>query len=82
VASNTSIKLAGGVSDKDARSLASDMRTTAEFIGSMKKRAKSTEFACYVRNYTENALRLEIPFASMEKAPTAARSSKSSNQPL
>jgi hypothetical protein len=22
----------------------------------MKKRAKSTEFACYVRNYTENAL--------------------------
>jgi hypothetical protein len=69
VAANTSIKLAGGVSDKDARSLASDMRTTAEFIGSMKKRGKSSEFACYVRNYTENALRLEIPFATLEKAP-------------
>ena len=69
VAANTSIKLAGGVSDKDARALASDMRTTAEFIASMKKRAKSTEFACYVRNHTENALRLEIPFGALEKAP-------------
>ena len=28
VAANTSIKLAGGVSDKDARALAADMRTT------------------------------------------------------
>jgi hypothetical protein len=69
VAANTSIKLAGGVSDKDARALASDMRTTAEFIASMKKRAKSTEFACYVRNHTENALRLEIPLGALEKAP-------------
>jgi hypothetical protein len=69
VAANTSIKLAGGVSDKDARALASDMRTTAEFIASMKKRAKSTEFACYVRNHTENALRLQIPFAALETAP-------------
>jgi hypothetical protein len=67
VAANTSIKLAGGVSDKDARALASDMRTTAEFIASMKKRAKSTEFACHVRNHTENALRLEIPFGALEK---------------
>ena len=41
VAANTSIKLAGGVSDKDARALASDMRTAAEFIASMKKRIKS-----------------------------------------
>jgi hypothetical protein len=40
VAANTSIKLAGGVSDKDARALAADMRTTAEFIASMKKRAQ------------------------------------------
>jgi hypothetical protein len=69
VAANTSIKLAAGVSDKDARALASDMRTSAEFIASMKKRAKSTEFACYVRNYTENAVRLEIPFGALEKAP-------------
>jgi Helicase HerA, central domain len=69
VFSNTAIKFASQVSDKDARVLAPDMRTTHEFIGSMKKRAKSTEFACYVRNYTENALRLEIQFGTLEGAP-------------
>jgi hypothetical protein len=69
VAANTTIKLAGGVSDKDARALAADMRTTPDLITSMKKHHRSTEFACYVRNYTSNALRLEIPFGSLETAP-------------
>jgi hypothetical protein len=69
VAANTSIKLAGGVSDKDARGLAPDMRTGADFITSMKKQDRSTEFACYVRNYTNNAVRLEIPFGSLERSP-------------
>lgn len=68
VAANTSIKLAGGVSDKDARALASDMRTTADFITAMTKHPKSTEFACYVRNYTANAVKLEIPFGALERA--------------
>ena len=53
IAANTSIKLAGGVSDRDARALAPDMRTTVEFITSMMKHQRSTEFACYVRNYTD-----------------------------
>ena len=69
VAANTSIKLAGGVSDKDARALAPDMRSSADFITSMKKQDRSTEFACYVRNYTNNAVRLEIPFGSLERSP-------------
>jgi hypothetical protein len=73
VAANTSIKLAGGVSDKDARALASDMRTTADFITGMSKRTRSTEFACYVRNYTANAVRLTIPFGALEAAPTMSR---------
>lgn len=68
VAANTSIKLAGGVSDKDARTIAADMRTSSDFITSMKKKQRSTEFACYVRNYTANAVRLEIPFGSVEGA--------------
>ena len=72
VAANTSIKLAGGVSDKDARALASDMRTTPDFITGMTKRARSTEFACYVRNYTAGAVRLTIPFGALEAAPTVS----------
>jgi hypothetical protein len=70
VAANTSIKLAGGVSDKDARALASDMRTSADFISGMAKHTRSTEFACYVRNYTASAVRLTIPFGALEAAPT------------
>jgi Type IV secretion-system coupling protein DNA-binding domain len=69
VAANTSIKLAGGVSDRDARALAANMRTTSEFIGSMRKHARSTEFACFVRNYTDCAVRLQIPFGSLERSP-------------
>ena len=69
VAANTSIKLAGGVSDRDARSLAADMRTSADTIASMRKSGSGTEFSCYVRNLTERALRLEIPFGTLEAAP-------------
>jgi hypothetical protein len=68
ISANSSIKLAGGVNDRDARLLSPDMRTSAEFITSMRKSAHSTQFACYVRNYTTNALQLEIPFGSLESA--------------
>ena len=68
IASCTTIKLAGGVSDSDARALANDMHTDADFISSMKKHTRSTDFACYVRNYTDNAVRLTIPFGTLEKA--------------
>jgi hypothetical protein len=69
VAANTSIKFAGGVSDKDARALAANMRTTSEFITEMRKLAHCTEFACFVRNYTGSAVRLQIPFGALERAP-------------
>jgi hypothetical protein len=68
LAANTTIKMAGGVSDHDARALAPDMRTTADFITAMTKRQHSTEFACYVRNYTGKAVCLQIPFGSLESA--------------
>lgn len=70
VAANTSIKLAGGISDKDARALAADMRTTPDFLAGMVKHARATDFACYVRNYTANAVRLNIPFGTLEAAAT------------
>jgi Type IV secretion-system coupling protein DNA-binding domain len=73
VAANTSIKLAGGISDRDARTLAADMRTLAEFISSTRKRDHSTEFACYVRNMTESAVKLSIPFGTLEAAPRMSR---------
>jgi len=73
VAANTSIKMAGGVSDRDARALSADMRTTPDFlIGQRKDRGtppRWTQFACYVRNATSQALSLEVPFGVMERAP-------------
>ncbi len=68
VAANTSIKLAGGISDKDARALAADMRTTPDFLAGIAKHAKASDFACYVRNYTANAVRLTVPFGALERA--------------
>lgn len=70
IASNTSIKFAGGVSDRDARSVAPDMRTTPTFILEQHKGMKETHFACYVRNLTPIALSLAVPFGTMEKEAT------------
>lgn len=69
IAANTAIKLAGGVNDRDARALAPDMRTTAEFISGMRKERNGTQFACHVRNLTESALQLSVPFGSLEAMP-------------
>lgn len=73
VAANTSIKLAGGVSDRDARALAPDMRTSADFVTSARKCERSTEFACYVRNMTDMAVKLTIPFGTLESVPRMSR---------
>ena len=52
VMSSTSVKLAGGVSAKDARALADDFGADADFLQSMRKRRGRTQFACHVRNQT------------------------------
>jgi hypothetical protein len=59
---NTSIKFAGGVSDRDAHALARNMRTKPEFLESQTKGS----FAAYVRNFTPNAVSLRIPFLQLE----------------
>lgn len=74
IMTNTSIKLAGGVSFADAHALAPNMGTTHEFISSMRKRGNATEFATYIRNVTPNAIRLNVPFGTMEAMPRMARS--------
>lgn len=65
---NTTVKLAGGVSDADARALAPDMRTSPDFLLSMRKReqAHESEFALSVRNLTPQALKVRIPLGHLE----------------
>lgn len=60
---NTSIKFAGGVSDKDARTLSNMLRTTPDFIEEQPKGS----FAVSVRNITQSAASLSCPFGYMEQ---------------
>ena len=66
---NTSTKLVAGLSNHDARALAPDMRQSPEWLMGMKKDAKQSEFACFIRNHTPAAVRLSIPFGIVESAP-------------
>ncbi|MHA6287129.1 type IV secretory system conjugative DNA transfer family protein [Maricaulis sp. CAU 1757] len=70
VMASTSLKFAGGVSAKDARALADDMRTDASFIRSMSKRRGRSEFAAYVKGRTESALRTNIQLGEVNALPT------------
>jgi hypothetical protein len=65
LAANTTIKFAGGVSTSDARALASDMRTTAEFILSQPR----LHFGCHIRNITPNAVSIPVPVGVLERQP-------------
>jgi len=67
---NTSIKCAGGVSSKDARALAPELHTSAEFIEGMRKRRDRTEFAVWFKHWTPQALRMEVPLGHLERQPT------------
>lgn len=68
MATNTAIKMAGGVSDKDARTLAADMRCEPGLIT-----AQTTgNFACYIKNVTAQAVSIRVPFGVLEAQPIRA----------
>ncbi|MDE2133942.1 MAG: ATP-binding protein [Alphaproteobacteria bacterium] len=65
--SNTSIKCAGGVSAKDARTIADELHTTPEFIDGMRRKGPKTEFAVWVKNVTPHAVRVTVPLGFLER---------------
>jgi hypothetical protein len=65
LAANTSIKFAGGVSNSDARAMASDMRTSADFILSQPR----LTFAAHIRNVTPSAVSIPVPVGELEREP-------------
>ena len=66
---NTSIKLAGGVSARDARALAGQMSADATMI---QQQPKGT-FATFVRGLTERAVPMSFPFFVFERMPKATK---------
>jgi hypothetical protein len=69
IAANTSFKCVGGVSAKDARAMADELHTTAEFIEGMRRRPDRTEFAAWVKQVTPRAVRLTTPIGVLERRP-------------
>ncbi|HZL20090.1 MAG TPA: DUF87 domain-containing protein [Polyangia bacterium] len=69
ILTNTSFKCAGGVSAKDARGLADELRTTPDFIESMKRRGERSEFAAWLKHSTPRAIRLTVPLGFLERQP-------------
>ena len=61
LAANTSIKMVSGVSMQDARALAPDMRTTADFILSQPR----LHFAAHIRNVTPQAVSIPIRLGAL-----------------
>jgi len=68
LAANTTIKFAGGASNSDARAMASDMRTTADFILSQPR----LTFAAHIRNVTPNAVSIPVRVGLLEREPRMA----------
>lgn len=68
-AANTAIKFAGGVSAKDARSLAPMLYCQPELLEAQPK----ASFAAHVRGQTKSAVPLQFPLGYMEKLPKMGR---------
>ena len=46
--------------------MAREMGCEPEFLPGMRKSARHTEFACFVRNQTPRPVRLSVPFGQLE----------------
>jgi hypothetical protein len=66
ILANTSLKLCGGISAKDATALAPEFRTRPETLLSFKKDKAVSRFALFARNYTEMALEMQVPLGLAE----------------
>ena len=66
---NTSIKLAGGVSARDARALAGQLSCDPDLV---QRQPKGT-FATFVRGLTDRAVPVSFPFFVMEQLGSATK---------
>jgi Type IV secretion-system coupling protein DNA-binding domain len=66
ILANTSIKLAGGVSAKDAAALAPEFRSKSDFILSQTKVSGTSHFALFAKNITPQASVFEVPLGYAE----------------
>jgi hypothetical protein len=65
LASNTAIKMAGGVSHADATAMSRDMRCEPDYIDRMRK----GEFATYIKGVTSTAVKFKCDFGVLDRIP-------------
>ena len=70
ISSNTSIKMASGVSHEDATVLSRNMNCDAPYIRGMKK----LQFATYIKGSTETAVKYNVRFDMLDDLPTMSAS--------
>jgi len=65
--SSTSIKLAGGISAKDAKEIAYEMKSKPDFLLNMQKKDRHwSEYACYLKNQINTSIPLRFDFGLLE----------------
>jgi hypothetical protein len=74
IMASTSIKFAGGVNARDAAMFAREMRCEPDFIQSARKHTKQTEFACWIKNTTPQAIKISVPLGTVNELPRIGES--------
>ena len=69
ILANTSIKAAGGMNAKDAKTLASEMRVSSDYLLSMQKGGWSSDFAFWMKHELPKAIKVTVPFGFLEDRP-------------
>lgn len=67
VLANTSIKAAGGMNTKDAKTLGSEMRVSSDYLLSMQKTRWDSQFAFWIKHDLSEAISVTIPFGYIEQ---------------
>lgn len=79
----TAIKIAGPVSSNDAHVIGREMYTTGDFIRSMKAVERShADFAFYVKDMTDRAVRVRVPYGRLEEVPETKRATRIAEAPF
>jgi hypothetical protein len=69
ISTNTSIKYAASVEAIDLNYAARDLRCEPSFITAQRRTSTHAQFACFVRNLTENAISISVPLGNIQDQP-------------
>jgi hypothetical protein len=69
ISTNTSIKYAAAVEGVDLAYVARDLRCDQSFLTAQRRTGTDAQFACFVRNLTDQAISVSVPLGNMQDQP-------------